>query len=109
MKFRLKGDEIQQLYVATGNAGCLVSNRITVDGEVVGYMYREKPDPTWPDSGWRFLAGDETEEYLEVSNNINIFDLNTICNYDSCIMKYLESGYGVAYIRVGDHFVIDND
>ena len=30
----------------------------------VGYCYREKPDGDW-DSGWRFTAGDESEEYMD--------------------------------------------
>ena len=37
--FRIPGDQIQQL--APGRGGCYASDRITVDGERVGYMYRE--------------------------------------------------------------------
>ena len=39
--------------------GCIVSDRITKEGFKVGYMYREAPDEDNPDSGWRFLAGNE--------------------------------------------------
>jgi hypothetical protein len=43
---------------------CFATDRITVDGYPVVYMYREKPD--WPrDSGWRFLAGNESRDYIE--------------------------------------------
>ncbi len=42
--------------------GCIATDRITVDGLPVGYMYREKPEEGNPfegyDSGWRFTAGD---------------------------------------------------
>ena len=27
------------------NCGCFATNRVTVDGMKVGYMYREEPDP----------------------------------------------------------------
>ena len=39
------------------------------------------------DSGWRFLAGSEDDEYTDNPENIGIFDLNTICNYDQLYNK----------------------
>ena len=45
----------------------------------MGYCYREEPDGGW-DSGWRFTAGDESEEYMDDPNNAGIYKLNTICN-----------------------------
>lgn len=62
--------------------GCIVSNKITKDGWKVGYMYRDVPNPDYPDSGWQFMAGDEDDDYMNNANNHNIFKLNTICNYD---------------------------
>ena len=60
--------------------GCLVSDKITKEGYKVGYMYREKPDEDVPDSGWRFLVGNEDDAYMENSNNCHIFSINTVCN-----------------------------
>ena len=37
-----------------GPAGCIASDRITVDGCRVGWCYRETPSENYPDSGWRF-------------------------------------------------------
>ncbi len=89
--------------------GCLASNKITKEGWKVGYMYREKPDEGRPDSGWRFMKGDETEEYINEVSNVNIFSINTICNYDLDIIKYLNLPIGTALIRVSEHeFEIDN-
>ena len=51
-----------------GADGCIATNRITVEGCKVGYCYREKPDGDW-DSGWRFTAGDESDEYMDDPNN----------------------------------------
>ncbi len=100
--------EIKQLINWNGPSGCLASNKITKDGWKVGYMYREEPDEGVPDSGWRFMKGDESEEYNNDSNNVNVFDLNTICNYDPDIIKYLEYPIGTALIRISrNEFEID--
>ena len=89
--------------------GCLASDRITKGGFKVGYMYREEPSEGKPDSGWRFLAGDEDDEYTNNPNNLHLFAINTICNYDKDIIPYLKSPIGSAYIRVSnDGFEIDD-
>ncbi len=104
MNFLKSKEEIKPKYQVNGNNGCMASNRITVDGRKVGYMYREEPDPTFPDSGWRFFAGDEDDAYCENSENFNIFNLNTICNYDNSIIKYLDSPIGTSFLKHGKKF-----
>lgn len=49
-------------------------------------MVREKPDEGRPDSGWRFMAGNEDNEYMNNPNNHHVFSINTICNYDKDII-----------------------
>lgn len=89
--------------------GCIVSDKITKEGFKVGYMYREQPSDDKPDSGWRFMAGNEDNEYMNNSNNHHIFAINTICNYDRNIIPYLKSKIGSAYIRVNSNkFEIDD-
>ena len=89
--------------------GCMVSDKITKEGFKVGYMYREQPLEGWPDSGWRFMAGNEDDEYMNNTNNHHIFAINTICNYDKDIIHYLHSNIGSAYIRVDSNkFEIDD-
>ncbi len=39
--------------IETGKT-CLVTNKITVEGMKVGFMYREEPDDE-DESGWRFI------------------------------------------------------
>ena len=80
---------------------CFASDKITKEGFKVGYMYREQPDEGKPDSGWRFLAGNEDDEYMNDPRNLHIFAINTICNYDRDIIPYLKSKPGSAYIRIG--------
>lgn len=102
-KFLLSSNEIVRLTDVKG--GCLVSNKITMDGEQVGYAYRELPDKNFPnDSGWRFLSGSEDESYLSEPANFNVFELNTICNYDKDILGIINGDIGEAYIREGDKF-----
>lgn len=89
--------------------GCIVSDKITKEGFKVGYMYREKPVGRNPDSGWRFMAGNEDDEYMENPDNHHIFAINTICNYDRDIVPYLHAAAGSAYIRIDDRrFEIDD-
>ena len=81
-----------------GATGCIATNRITVEGCKVGYCYREKPDGDW-DSGWRFTAGDESEEYMDDPNNAGIYKLNTICNDDPDIIALLHTPAPCAFER----------
>ena len=89
--------------------GCLVSDMITKEGYKVGYMYREIPDDNVPDSRWRFFAGNEDEEYSNSPNNIHIFAINTVCNYDSDIIPYLNAEYDTSFIRIDDSKFVQND
>jgi hypothetical protein len=88
--------EIQPL--AKGYGGCFATDEITVKGRRVGYAYREAPDHD-VDSGWRFTAGDESDEYMDDADNLGIYDVNTIANYDPDIIPLLESGVGSQFAR----------
>ena len=90
-RFKLNPDDIKDIIKPIGY--CIASDKITVEGMAVGFMYREEPESA-EDSGWRFLSGDETEEYVENRNNSMIFDVNTIANYDAAIVPYLSSPVG---------------
>lgn len=96
-QFKIPGDKILPLIPNMG--GCFATDRITVDGMPVGYMYREEPDNE-VDSGWRFFAGDETQDYVDNPDNTSIYAVNTICNYDLAIIPYLNSPEGTAFGRI---------
>ena len=89
--YKLDSNNIKKLI--DFNGGCIATDRITVDGMKVGYMYRENPTNE-DDSGWRFFSGDEDETYTKNPDNFSIFDLNTICNYDESIILYLNKPIG---------------
>ena len=97
--FRLRAEEI--LPLVPGMGWCMASDRIVVDGSPVGYMYRETPASTG-DSGWRFLAGDETDEYMGNSDNHGIYDVNTIANYDRSVIPFLNASFGSRFDRAAD-------
>ncbi|MBB5204871.1 hypothetical protein HNQ51_002185 [Inhella inkyongensis] len=105
-KFLLRADEIRE--IAPGHGACYASDHITVDGQKVGFMYREEPDND-VDSGWRFLSGNESQEYLDDSNNLQIYDVNTIANYDQGIVALLSAPCGSAFARTASgEFVVDD-
>ncbi len=97
--FKLKKEDIKKLLAWKGPEGCMATDRITVDGCKIGYMYREEPDSDYPDSGWRFFEGTEDEDYMNNVQNSGVYKLNTICNYDSSIIPLLNSPYGSAFYR----------
>ena len=105
-KFLKAEDDIRRL--ATGYGSCLATDMITVYGSLVGYMYREESDSKI-DSGWRFFAGTETDEYSNDPNNIEMYDVNTIANYDPAIIPHLTEPPGVALVRFGEKFVRDEE
>ena len=98
-RFKLSPEDIKDVIKSIGY--CIASDKITVDGLKVGFMYREEPESP-DDSGWRFLSGEETEEYVEDMNNSMIFDVNTIANYDTAIIPYLNLPVGSEMERVNN-------
>ncbi len=96
-RYRLEQEDIKPLIKESG--GCIATDRITVDGAVIGFMYKDEPE--FPlDSGWRFMAGDEDEDYMDDESQSGIYDVNTIANYDPAIIPYLHMPIGTALERV---------
>ncbi|MEY8317241.1 DUF2185 domain-containing protein [Oscillospiraceae bacterium 50-58] len=85
-----------------GPNGCFATDHITVLGKRVGWCYREQPTEGRPDSGWRFFSGEESEDYVNDARNTEVYDLNTICNYDPDILPLLTAPVGTAYMRGPD-------
>lgn len=94
--FKIPGAEIKKLIPKMG--GCMASDKITVDGHRVGYMYRSEPE-TGCKSGWTFMAGTETQEYADDPDNWALYEVNTIANYDPDIIPYVNSPYRSTFAR----------
>jgi hypothetical protein len=100
-RFKLSREQIKNLLPAMGAA--FATDRITVDGMPVGYMYRETPDRP-EDSGWRFFSGDEDQAYIDNSTNTAIYAVNTIANYDPDIIPYVNTPAPCAFEKIpGTH------
>lgn len=92
-------DEREWVQLLTHNGGCIVSKQIE-EGRAIGYMYRDKDTSSkWPDTGWRFFAGDETDEYVNDPGHASIWSLNTVCNLYPDILGYVEAEGGSAFGR----------
>ena len=102
-KFKLSASEIRD--IARGYGGCIATDMITVDGERVRFMYREEPSND-ADSGWRFTSGYESDDYMNDADNHEVYDVNTIANYDPDIVPFLDAPVWAAFERPdGDRFV----
>jgi hypothetical protein len=97
-RFKLSAEEIRT--IAAGHGACFATDMITVEGRRVAFMYRQAPDND-TDSGWRFMSGYESDEYMDDSNNHGIYDVNTIANYDPDIVPFLNAPPGSAFERRG--------
>lgn len=77
---------------------CLAPIVLVEEKKKVRFMYREEPDNS-EDSGWRFFSGDETDEYVNNSDNIGLYDVSTVARIDKSIISLLDSPYGKAFER----------
>ncbi len=102
--FKLSAHEIMPL--AKGHGACIATDKITVEGFPVRFMYREEPDFD-VDSGWRFLSGLESPEYMDDADKHGVYDCNTIANYDPSIIPFLEAPIGSVFEKraESDRFV----
>lgn len=94
--FKIPAANIKPL--ATGLGSCYASDMILVDGRQVGFFYREAPENE-TDSGWRFMSGEESDDYINDPKNLAIYDVNTVANYDPDIIPYLKSPVGSEFAR----------
>jgi hypothetical protein len=87
--------------VAPGFGICYATDEVAVHGRPVGFMYREEADSE-RDSGWRFMAGDEDQEYMDDPEHLGVYDINFVANIDGAIVKHLASPIGSAFERDPD-------
>ncbi len=76
-----------------------VSKKITEEGWKVGYMFREDPEDD-EDSGWRFFAGDEDDDYTRDANNVTFTPVGAILELDPALMSFIVSEPGMEFVRV---------
>lgn len=75
---------------------CFVTRRVLYDEQKVTSLYREEPDQP-NDSGWRILAGDETEDYMEDTENVFYVSLGAVLNCDDRFVHLLDQPVGSCF------------
>ena len=98
-KFKISPEDLEELIPNIG--ACMATDKITVEGLPVGFMYREEQMDAL-DNGWRFFSGTEDQDYVDNPNNSGIFNTNTIANYDPAIIPYLDLPEGTELERNED-------
>lgn len=91
--------EADYMKVWDGAELCLATRRIAEEGCNVGYMYREEPDTSFPDSGWRFLEGNEDSEYLDDPDNSTMISIHEIASNNPLVIPLLHSPCGTAFFK----------
>ena len=81
-----------------GPGQCLATNRILVEGALVGYCYREASCGD-QDSGWRFTAGDESDGYMADATCTGVYTLEQIAELDAAILPILKTPAPCAFAR----------
>lgn len=82
---------------------CMASAMISEDKKPVGFMYREMPEEDL-DTGWRFLAGNEDDEFLDNESNYGVFDVEYIVELDPLIRNYIHLPVGTELERSDNKF-----
>ncbi|MBO5349603.1 MAG: DUF2185 domain-containing protein [Clostridia bacterium] len=86
----------------------IISNKILEDGWKVSYFYRDEPSND-VDSGWCFMAGNETQEYADDASNFKIIYISSLLDIDSSIIDYVLKPIGTKMIRIGhNEFELDD-
>lgn len=101
-KFKLSSDQLKEL--VKDGTWCVATDRVMVDGTPIGYMQRETPVAP-NDSGWRFFCGDEDRRYMADNSNHGVYALNTVANYDTSVVPYLNAACGSRFDKIaGDKY-----
>ena len=83
---------------------CFVSKLVLEEDQPVAYMYRETPDDA-DDSGWRFFAGTESQEYVDDPANLLVCPVAFVAEHSPEIVPWLLSEPGAALELQEDRFV----
>ena len=78
---------------------CLIT-KAALEEERIGYMYRQESETDFIDCGWRFMTGDETEEYVNEPGNIIMCRYSAVCNIEPSVRAYFYADIGKQYEKV---------
>ena len=85
----------------------IVSKKVREGGWKIGYGVREEPTRD-TDSGWYFCVGDETDEYVNDPDDLELWTVNSALIYDPALSGFIDAPYGTAIVRVSsEKFELD--
>lgn len=93
-RYIIPDDQLRQL-IPPGKT-CRISDAILVQGKPLRRFYRIMPEH-FTDSGWRFIATTESDEYLARSELFGVYDLNIAANYCPEVIGFFEAPPYSAY------------
>ena len=85
------------------NKNAFITKRLVEENSKIGFAYREKPDNE-TDSGWRFLVGNESQEYIDNPDNLLLYSIEDIIKLDDDIKSILNSEINTAFEKVDTEF-----
>ena len=77
----------------------IVSKKVREGGWKIGYGMRDEPTND-RDSGWYFCVGDETDDYVNDPQNLELWAVNSALLYDPALSEFITAPYGTAIVRV---------
>ena len=51
------------------------------------------------DSGWLFLSGNEDQEYVDDTDNLELCVVGSIAGIDPAVVKYIDSPIGTSLVK----------
>ena len=85
----------------------ILSKKIREEGWKIGYGIRMEPTNE-RDSGWAFSAGNETYEYINDPDNLELWVINSVLMYEPALTEFITEPEGTGVVRVSsDRFEID--
>ena len=92
---------MEELWFGALSLMAVASTRITRDGLPVGWLRRDVPCNE-RDSGWQLFAGDETQDYLDHPDHIDLVPLRDVLQIDPGVEAVLRSPAPCGFERDGD-------
>lgn len=77
----------------------IVSKKIREGGWKIGYGRRDEPTSE-RDSGWFFCAGDEDDEYINNTDNLELWLVNSVLMFEPALSEFITAPYDTSVVRV---------
>ena len=85
----------------------IISKKVREGGWKIGYGIRFEPTGEG-DSGWCFSVGDESEDYINDPENLELWAINSVLMYDPALSEFITAPFDSAIVRVSaDKFETD--